>query len=352
MILAACALALLAQAPHKPDDFLRIEKVAPGVYTAVRNEPPGLAVDCNVTFIINDDDVIVVDANIGPESASATIRALKKLTNKPVSMLINTHYHDDHIGGNSTFKAAYPGIKFVAHKSTEDNIQKYAVASRKSMIETAPQMTRFLHMLIDKKKGYSGEPITDEERNAYLNDIRIADRYSKEMPAVKFTPPDILVDDQLTLHRGKRTIEIRYLGAGHTGSDLVVWMPQDDVLVAGDLVVWPIPLIGSPQSNMKQWPVTLQALLDLGPAAIVPGHGAIMRGGGFVEALIRMFNSINKQVGEGVARGDKLEDLQKSIDLSEFERGLVGSSHLRKTLFDLYCREPAISESYAEQTAK
>jgi alkyl sulfatase BDS1-like metallo-beta-lactamase superfamily hydrolase len=77
-----------------------LQKVAEGVYAAIRKEPPGLMFNANVVFIINDDDVVVVDTNIMPSSAREALAALRKLTTKPVKYVVNTHWHPDHISGN------------------------------------------------------------------------------------------------------------------------------------------------------------------------------------------------------------------------------------------------------------
>ena len=80
-----------------------ITKVTDGVYAALRKEPPGLTANANSVFIINDDDVVVVDTTLTPGTAKELLAALRKLTNKPVSYFINTHWHDDHINGQPGF---------------------------------------------------------------------------------------------------------------------------------------------------------------------------------------------------------------------------------------------------------
>ena len=72
---------------------LKVVQVANGVYAAIRNEPPGLTVNANCVFIINDDDVVVVDTTLTPGTARETIAELKKLTSKRVKYVINTHWH-------------------------------------------------------------------------------------------------------------------------------------------------------------------------------------------------------------------------------------------------------------------
>src|ERR1700694_3060737 len=82
-------------------------KVADGVYAATRKEPPGLTVNGNSVFIINDEDVIVVDTTLTRATAKEEIAARRKLTTRPVKYVINTHWRDDHIMGNQAYRDAY-----------------------------------------------------------------------------------------------------------------------------------------------------------------------------------------------------------------------------------------------------
>jgi hypothetical protein len=77
-----------APEPQSPVGNFELLKVAEGVYAAIRKEPPGLMFDANSVFIINDDDVIVVDTNITASSAKEVLAAIRKLTNKPVKYVV------------------------------------------------------------------------------------------------------------------------------------------------------------------------------------------------------------------------------------------------------------------------
>src|SRR6476661_282069 len=109
----------------------KIVKVAKGVYAAIRIEPPGLTVNANSVFIINDSDVVVVDTTLTPGTARETISALKQLTSKLVKYVINTHWHDDHIMGNQAYREAFPGVEFIAHQETRDYLPTTGLANRK-----------------------------------------------------------------------------------------------------------------------------------------------------------------------------------------------------------------------------
>src|SRR5262245_10964757 len=89
--------------------------------------------ECNSGFPIGRDGVLVIDAQFTTKSAGEVIAALRKITKKPVKYLVNTHAHDDHISGNQAWKAAYPGIEFVAHEETAKDMQGGYLERRKEL---------------------------------------------------------------------------------------------------------------------------------------------------------------------------------------------------------------------------
>jgi glyoxylase-like metal-dependent hydrolase (beta-lactamase superfamily II) len=113
VLLAIAASAATAQ----PSPF-HVKQLAPGVHVVTRAVTRGKPSDSNVLIIINESDVVVVDANIFPESARQTVREIRKLTNKPVRYVVNTHWHSDHHYGNAIYANAFPGVEFVGHPYT------------------------------------------------------------------------------------------------------------------------------------------------------------------------------------------------------------------------------------------
>jgi glyoxylase-like metal-dependent hydrolase (beta-lactamase superfamily II) len=169
------------------------------------------------------------------------------------------------------------------------------------------------------------------------------------MEVVPGTPtvlPDIDVKDELILTRGKRRIEVRHLGDGHTKADLVVWLPAERIAATGDLVVWPIPLVGSDQSHVIDWPATLDALLALKPAIFVPGHGPVLRDASYATAMRDLFASIDRQVEAAVARGASLEETRKAVDLGELRKQFAGDSKVRDFAFGMYVAGPAVESAW------
>lgn len=173
-----------------------------------------------------------------------------------------------------------------------------------------------------------------------------------ENPGVEIVLPTITLNDQITLHRGKRIIDIRYLGRGHTSGDIVVHLPNERIVVAGDLVISPVPYVGSPQSHPGDWSKTLGKLLALGPAIIVPGHGQVLRDEVYLKSLVKLFASIREQVDAAVARGETLEQTRKSVNLAEFQKLFAGDSRMRKLIFLNYVAGGAVEAAFRDATAK
>src|SRR5881397_2134692 len=93
----------------------RFNKVREGVYHAVGTG--ALAVVGNSSFIVNDDDVIVVDDHVSPAAAWVLLDELKDVTNKPVRTVINTHFHYDHAHGNQIFDK---DVSIIGHEFTRE----------------------------------------------------------------------------------------------------------------------------------------------------------------------------------------------------------------------------------------
>ena len=127
-VVSASLLALLGIAPAPTTlvtpatgsgvyDF-ELRRLVDGVYVAVRPDVFRQPVEGNLVFIVNAEDVVVVDAGGTTASAESAIKLLRSVTDKPVRYLVNTHWHGDHNLGNAAFLKAYPGVEIVAHPNT------------------------------------------------------------------------------------------------------------------------------------------------------------------------------------------------------------------------------------------
>jgi cyclase len=329
-----------------------VKKLAEGVFAVMRLDPPGLMVDANDVFIIGDDGVIVVDTNGSPATTRKVLQALRKLTDKPVKYVVNTHGHDDHIRGNRVYQEAFPGVQFIGHTRTREALLAKGELNRKQFLEGAPGVTKKLRDALKNNKSIAGWDLTGEERESYISDIRLAELAVNDAASAPMILPTITIEDRLTLHQAGRTVDIRYIGRGHTSGDLVIHLPQDGILITGDLVVWPVPFIGSDQSHIGEWSTTLDTLRALQPRIIVPGHGPLQSHDSYLKVLSEMFASISQQTRAAVLRGDTLDEARKSVSLDEFRLRIAADSKLRRVIFANYVSYPAIAAAYADAKAR
>src|SRR6188508_875943 len=118
-VIGTLFLATMAAQSRKPagtshnGNAFRFNKVREGVYHAVGTG--SLAVVGNSSFIVNENDVIVVDDHVSPAAAWVLLEEIKEVTNKPVTTVINTHFHFDHAHGNQIFE---PDVQIIGHEFT------------------------------------------------------------------------------------------------------------------------------------------------------------------------------------------------------------------------------------------
>jgi len=224
--------------------------------------------DVNVTLVLGDDAALLVDTLASPGQAAELISAVRALTDLPW-IVANTHHHFDHTFGNATV-AGEPPCAIWAHEAAA------------ALLRERPEAVR---------------------REAYAEALRLAPGLAAELVTAPIVPPNRTVHHESTVDVGGRPVVLHHLGRGHTAGDLVVHVPDADVLVAGDLVEE-----GAPPSfddaYPLEWPQTVAALLRLTTPStvIVPGHGAVV-GHNFVRGQHEELAALEWVIRDGHADG-------------------------------------------------
>jgi glyoxylase-like metal-dependent hydrolase (beta-lactamase superfamily II) len=335
-VLLILLVILAAPAPAAGIYDLELVPVKPGIYLIRRPDPLRQPVECNAAVIVNEQDVVVVDGGGSPLAASNAIKLIRSLTDKPVSTLITTHWHGDHNFGNQVYRATFPQIRIISHENTYRNMTGEAM----SYVKTYPkQIEDYMHELAAQA---AKKPLSPRAA-AMLEDLRVMDA---EMLKIQVTPADLTFDDRLVLHRAGRDIEVRYFGKANTDGDAVVWLPQDKVLVSGDIVVNPLPYgIGS---FPREWIAALHAVSALPFDTLVPGHGEVLHDRAYLERLVSTLTVIREQVAASVAKGLDLEATRKALDTSSFAAAYTLDDPLRKQLFDAWWVRPITRSAWLE----
>ena len=344
------AALLLALSSRPLAAQFRVERVAPNVYAAIRTEPPGQGFESNAIFIVGDTGVVVVDAQSNLPATREVLAAIRRITRKPVTTLILTHWHFDHVTGAEVYRDTFPNVRIIAHARTKEAIDTGA-AARRSFLESLPQVKAYFQGVLDSGRSFDGAPLTDGERASLASDIRFADRYATVPPDFVPAAPTDLVTDRMSLRLGGRRIEIIYPGRGHTAGDLVVHLPEDGVLLTGDLVTLPVPLVGT-TSFPHDFARSLDRLLELHPRVIVPGHGPVLRDESYVRQEAELLHHLSDQADAAVARGDSLQGYVTAAQLRPWRIRFVGEDKVGRILFSSYVVQPGTQRAFEEASAR
>src|SRR5436190_8914364 len=136
ILFSTAVLCLLTASLARAEDLFDIKPMADGVYAAIAK--PAYKVNCNAAIIFLGDSVLVVDTHSKPSAARALTEQIKKITDKPIRYVVNTHFHWDHSQGNSAYSAWPGGVEIISSTATRDNIETLGAARIKAEIESLP----------------------------------------------------------------------------------------------------------------------------------------------------------------------------------------------------------------------
>ena len=209
-----------------------LERLADGVYAYTAQGDP------NVGCIVGSDSILAIEARATPLMAQRWIDVIRReVSDLPFGDLVLTHYHAVRVLGAAAFDAR----RIVAHANTKRLIDERGIEDWASEAGRMPRL-------------FEG---------------------AETIPGL--THPTHTFEDSLTIDLGNRTVELRYLGRGHTSGDLVVWLPDERICFAGDLVeAQAAPYMGD--AHIGDWSTTtLDNVAALEPSQLVGGRGPVVR---------------------------------------------------------------------------
>lgn len=302
LVLALLLLArgLSAQESFTPptDEVFEIVPLADGVWAAlVRDRPPVYAF-ANSLVVRGDAGVLVVDTQASPAASQALIDWIEREIGRPVTHVVTTHWHGDHVNGNEAYADAYPGVEFVAHTTLLEDVPNRTAHGNAEEIATLPPSIVDRRRWLETGTGPDGTPLTEDDRARVRRSLELRSVQLETLRSLRLVPPTKGFDDRLVVDLGGRVVEILHLGHAHTRGDAVVWLPGERIAAVGDILEKPWPWVDEGSSPVG-WAAALDRLAALDPAILVPGHGEVERDGELLAGLRQMFRGIASAVGGG-----------------------------------------------------
>jgi len=284
-----------------PTEHFRIEELADGVYAAIATAR-GFGL-CNAGIIDLGGSSIVFDAMLTPQAGEALGKAAERLTRRPVGLLVNSHYHGDHVRGSSAVGATH----VVSTRRVRDLVlERGPVHLRSDRVEAARDLARIR----------SGElQVGEVERAVYEGWF---EGILATPDPLDFRPPDLTFDSELVVHGSRRTARVITYGGGHSPSDVFLFLPDERIAFLGDLLsvgFHPSLSDGDPQEFVR----ILGQMTPLGFERVVPGHGPAAAGTA-VPQMERYIRGLMDAAAGAHAHGVSRDEFVRAAPAPPFDR--------------------------------
>jgi glyoxylase-like metal-dependent hydrolase (beta-lactamase superfamily II) len=283
----ACVILVLVAGPAtaaEPTDRFDNFRMRQGVPTQLKQVAPDLYflyddLSSNSAFLVTDEGVLVIDTRQHPAHGRDLLERIRKITDKPVKWVINTHAHGDHYYGNPAFKAV--GATIIAHRDVVAGMLK-------------------------------NEQLEFKRRLAFFKSLNL------DPAEVKTVLPDVTFDSRMTIKLGGRVVEITYLGPGQNPGDTLIYFPHARALYVGG------PFANHNWSNMSftpsmdGWIAMLQKIAAMDNVDMfLPGHGDVGTRADVLDEA-KLLSDVQAGVKAAIAAGMSREDIVKNLRFPQF----------------------------------
>ncbi len=277
-----------------------LRRLAPGVYAALGDSGRGSEGRPNAGFVVTDSGVVVIDAMASPRQAEELVQAIRSVTSRPIKWLILTHHHPDHHFGAIVFRRL--GAKVIAHPD------RRVLASEGGEDALIANWVRVVGL--DAMRGFEFADV-----------------------------PDRPVTGTDTLRLGGRSLIITHPGAAHSAGDLMVWLPRERILFAGDVLVEDgvTMVVDGSSGRLLQ---ALAAIDSLRPRGAVPGHGAIpARPAALVARTRGYITGLRSAMRSAIEQGTPMGRAMASLPAADQTRPVSLNSRRRRNAVRVYLEE-------------
>jgi glyoxylase-like metal-dependent hydrolase (beta-lactamase superfamily II) len=251
---------------------VELKQVAPDLYFLYDD------LSSNAAFLVTSEGVLVIDTRQHPAHGRDLIERIRKITDRPIKWVINTHAHGDHYYGNPAFKAA--GATIIAHRDTVAGMIKH-------------------------------EQLEFRRRQAFFKSMNL------DPAEIKTILPDVTFDSRLTIELGGRKVEILYLGPGQNPGDTLVHFPHARALYIGG------PFARKNWSNLSftpsvdGWIALLQKIATIDVDMFLPGHGDVGTRQDVLDEA-KLLADVQAEVKAALASGMSRNEMVKTLRFPQY----------------------------------
>ena len=326
----------VSQTPVVAKDFASVRKVGNGLYATISDPSKGNTTLCNGGFLVGKDGALLIEGFMTPAGASFQMDALRLVSPVPVRGALDTHYHFDHSMGNSFYGAN--GIPLWAHAAAAKRIvESYSPMQGADKAAVLGALEKRVH----DAKSETEKAHAQSDLNALTSIFAIASGTVLALPNHPLDPGKL----PMTIDLGGVSAVLES-HAGHSGTDIVVRVPEQNVVYTGDLLFsgW-YPVCFDEKATISGWRETLKKFAALDKDTLfVPGHGQICGQEG-IASIREVFDDIAGQAEKMYHAGVPVEEAQ--------HRYVVPEKFKNFPVFAWgFTIGPAITKLYAEWQAK
>lgn len=301
------------------------EKLAEGIYVFTAPKEMDWYIQSNTVAVVGDDAVTIFDTNSRPSTANRVIERLRAVTDKPVRLIINSHWHIDHWRGNQSWVEAFPEAEIVSTIRTREVM---SLLEHPGPSWGRGQKERIEALAVARETGAfpDGGPASTENIAAAEAVITRREPWVEEMQDVRITLPTMTYESSMVLWVGGRRIEL-YSVQGDASGSTVMFVPDVGVMAAGDALVRHSDGQGGQpwaQNNyaFSDWLEGLRLMESLDARITVPGLGPALLGNEYLTTQRELFESLIAQTHAAMRRGhaDDYEYVRSIIDVEDFRR--------------------------------
>jgi glyoxylase-like metal-dependent hydrolase (beta-lactamase superfamily II) len=350
LILTVVGVVVFSPAPAQSNLYpYRVEQLAPKVHLLTQGNDLHVQPRGNVGVIEQRSGVVLVDSGGSPAAAEEIIAFVRSRTSDPVTWIVLTHWHGDHVLGVSRLLKEWPKARVVSTRQTRDMLADPAsdrfmpgadAAANEKFHENVAGGIEFL------KRSSEDAKLSELVRAGYAQASREFAQFGREMRASRRVAPGFLTPPISLLPDDDVPIEIRFFGRANTAGDAIVWLPRQRVVLTGDVVVKPIPY--GFNTYPTEWVAVLKQLLALEFAVLAPGHGSAMRDTQYVERVIHMLTDVRTQVDLLTHTKIDAAGAAERVNQDAARKALIGDDPWLEIWFKNYWHTPIVSSALRE----